>query len=305
MESPRPLRERLFGVLFDAGSSTGKAVDIAISLLIVTSLVCVILESVPELEQAYGPQFVAVEWVITIAFTLEYVLRLYCAHSRLGYALSFYGVIDLVSTLPLYLSILWPGAQSAMVVRGLRLLRLFRLFSHGRWSEHSGLILTAVRSSLPKVAVFLGAITMVALVLGATIYLVEGPKRGFTSIPQGMYWAISTLTTVGYGDVVPTSTPGRIIAAVVMVLGYGVVAIPVGIVSTDIAQSVESYRRRLECTRCSARGHAADSRFCRKCGYELRIGGSSGAWGSVDAAGVDAAGVEPSEGPAPELSTRA
>lgn len=277
MEDPRPLRERLYGLVFTADSRAGRAFDVVISLLIVTSLVCVILESVPELQQQYGAWFDAIEWVITIVFSAEYLLRLYCARSRLGYALSFFGVIDLVSTLPLYLALVWPGAHTAMIVRGLRLLRLFRLFAHGRWSEHGGLIISAVRSSLPKVAVFLGAITMVALILGATIYMVEGPERGFTSIPQGMYWAISTLTTVGYGDVVPSSMAGRVVAAIVMVLGYGVVAIPVGIVSSDIAQNVETYRKRLVCPRCEARGHSADSRFCRKCGYELHVSTSSGA----------------------------
>jgi voltage-gated potassium channel len=288
MEPPRSLRERLHALVFLSDSPGGRILDVVISLLIITSLTCVILESVVEIEQAYGRQFAAIEWVITIAFTVEYAVRLYSAPSRLGYVFSFFGIIDLVSTLPLYLSVFVPGAQSAMVVRGLRLLRLFRLFSHGRWSEHGGLIITAVRSSLPKVAVFLGAITMVAMILGTIIYMVEGEAGGFTSIPQGMYWAISTLTTVGYGDVIPRSTIGQVIASVVMVLGYGVVAIPVGIVSSDIAQTVEANRRRLECPRCEARGHAADSRFCRKCGYELRMGTSSGGWSSVSATVVEA-----------------
>lgn len=283
MDAPRTLRARLYAVAFQSDSAAGRAVDIAISVLIVVSLACVILESVPSLAHAYGHQFMVLEWVITAAFTTEYLMRLYAAPSRVGYAFSFYGIIDLVSTLPLYLSLFVPGAQSAMVVRGLRLLRLFRLFSHGRWSEHGGLIITAVRSSLPKVAVFLGAVSMVAMILGTTIYMVEGGEDGFTSIPQGMYWAISTLTTVGYGDVVPRTTVGQLIASVVMVLGYGVVAIPVGIVSSDIAQSVEAFRRRLECPRCEVRGHAADSRFCRKCGYELRVGASSGGWSAVAA----------------------
>lgn len=289
MDAPRPLRERLYAVAFQSDNAAGKAVDVAISLLIVASLTCVILESVPSLSHAYHHQFMVLEWVITAAFTAEYLMRLYAAPSRLGYAFSFFGIIDLVSTLPLYLSLVVPGAQSAMVVRGLRLLRLFRLFSHGRWSEHGGLIITAVRSSLPKVAVFLGAVSMVAMILGTTIYMVEGGEDGFTSIPQGMYWAISTLTTVGYGDVVPRTTAGQLIASVVMVLGYGVVAIPVGIVSSDIAQSVEAYRRRLECPRCDVRGHAADSRFCRKCGYELRMGASSGGYNSTTGSAIEPA----------------
>ncbi|MBC8068416.1 MAG: ion transporter [Deltaproteobacteria bacterium] len=294
MDPPYTLRERLRAVVFLSNSAAGRAFDIGISLLIFFSLICVILESVPSLAHAYHHEFLVIEWVFTALFTIEYVVRVYAARPRLAYVFSFFGIIDLISTLPLYLSHFVPGAQSAMVVRGLRLLRLFRLFSsQGRWAEHGGLVITAVRASLPKVAFFLGAVTMVAMMLGTVIYLIEGGPDGFTSIPQGMYWAISTLTTVGYGDVVPRTTIGQVIASVVMVLGYGVVAIPVGIVSSDIAQSVEAHRRRLECPRCEVRGHAADSRFCRKCGYELRVGASSGGWSSVAAPVAAPVAVQP------------
>jgi len=284
MVRDRAARERLYEFLHRPATKTAHTFDLFVTALIFVSVVVVVLESVPEIGGAHPRLFGALEWTITIAFTLDYVLRLYAAPSRRAYALSFFGIVDLVSTLPLYLAIFVPGAASVAVLRALRLIRLFRLFGRSRWADHGGLIWVAVRTSVPKIGLFIGAVTLVTVVLGAAMFLVEGPNAGFTSIPKGMYWAVATLTTVGYGDVVPTTVAGRTLAAVVMVLGYGVIAVPVGIVSSDIAQTVEAFRRRLECPECGARGHSPDSRYCRVCGGELVLGESqvsSGNWAST------------------------
>ena len=277
-------RERLQAFLQRPETRAARAFDVSVLMLIVVSVIVVIVESVPEIGAANRRLFTALEWTFTIAFTVDYALRLYAAPSRRAYALSFFGIVDLVSTLPLYLTIFTPTAASAAVLRGLRLLRLLRLLGRSRFADHGGLILMSVRASAPKVGIFLGAVTLITVILGATMFLVEGPRAGFTSIPKGMYWAVATLTTVGYGDVVPTSAAGRVVASVVMVLGYGVIAVPVGIVSSDIAQTVETFRKRIFCPECGARGHASDSRFCRVCAAELMIGEtmpSSGNWAST------------------------
>lgn len=262
-------RERLHEFMFRPATRGARAFDLLVIVLILASIVGVVLESEAELAARYGHVFQIMEWVVTGAFSIEYLLRLYAAPVRSRYAFSFLGVVDLLSTLPLYLAMFVPAAASAIVLRGLRLLRLFRLFGRSRWAEHSNLLTHAIRASVPKVVVFIAGVAVVAVILGTMMYLIEGPEGVFSSIPRGMYWAIATLTTVGYGDVVPQSTVGRMIASLVMVLGYGVIAVPVGIVSSDIAQTVEAYRKRRVCTACSARGHAADSRYCRMCAAPL------------------------------------
>ena len=279
-------REWLQGFLQRPQTRAARAFDLCVLALIAASVIAVIVESVPEIGAAHRRMFQVFEWTFTLVFTVDYLLRLYAAPSRREYALSFFGIVDLVSTLPLYLTIFTPAAASAVVLRGLRLLRLFRLLGRSRFADHGGLIWMSVRASAPKVGIFLGAVTLITVILGATMFLVEGPRAGFTSIPKGMYWAVATLTTVGYGDVVPTSTAGRVLASIVMVLGYGVIAVPVGIVSSDIAQTVEAFRKRIFCPECGARGHGSDSRFCRICAAELVVGDippSSGNWASTPA----------------------
>jgi voltage-gated potassium channel len=274
-------RARLHEFLYHPATRWAHAFDLSVIALILASIVIVVLESVPSMQAEHGATFDRIEWIVTAAFTIEYALRLYAAPVRLRYALSFFGLVDLLSTLPLYLSLFVPAAASGVVLRGLRLLRLFRLFGRGRWADQGNLLVHAIRISVPKVVVFVAAVAIVAVILGTTMYLVEGPGAGFDSIPKGMYWAIATLTTVGYGDVVPVSTAGRMLASLVMVLGYGVIAVPVGIVSSDIAQTVEAYRKRLVCPACEARGHASDSRFCRRCGSPLAVGEALTSSGSV------------------------
>jgi len=274
-------RERLQGLLHRPTTPGARAFDLLSIALIFVSLLTVVLESELALAARHGQTFQVVEWVVTVAFTVEYALRLYAAPVRSGYALSFAGLVDLVSTLPLYLALFVPTAASGVVLRGLRLLRLFRLFGRGRWAEQGNVLSHAIRASIPKVMLFIAAVAMIAVILGTLMYLVEGPTGVFDSIPKGMYWAIATLTTVGYGDVVPASAVGRMVASLVMVLGYGVIAVPVGIVSSDIAQTVEAYRKRLVCAACTARGHVADSKYCRMCATPLGVADVLTSSGSV------------------------
>lgn len=274
-------RERLHDFLQHPATPAARALELLSITLIIASIVTVVLESEPALALQHGRAFQIVEWVVTVAFTFEYVLRLYSAPQRSRYAFSFLGIIDLLSILPLYLALFVPAAASGVVLAGLRLVRLFRLFGLRRMADQGGMLMHAIRASVPKVGLFVAAVSIIAVILGTFMYLLEGPTGVFNSIPKGMYWAIATLTTVGYGDIVPSSTAGRMIASLVMVLGYGVIAVPVGIVSSDIAQSVEAYRKKLLCGACDARGHAADSKYCRICASPLSVGTALTSSGSV------------------------
>jgi voltage-gated potassium channel len=263
------LRERIRELVFESSTPAARLLDSIVLLLILLSMACVILESMHDVAAEHSTLLRAIEWIITVAFTVEYAARLYSARDRRGYALGFYGVVDFVSTLPTYLSLLFPGAESLLVVRGLRLMRVFRVLGLGRFTHHNTVLKAALAAAAPKVVVFLGAIVMIAVILGTLMYLVEGPQSGIDNIPKGMYWAVSTLTTVGYGDVIPQSPFGRFVASVVMVLGYGIVAVPVGIVSSEITQTVAAYRSKVKCDACDSTGHGGDAVFCRSCGAKL------------------------------------
>lgn len=241
-------------------------------------MLAVLLESVPAARTQGGGLLAACEWFFTILFSIEYVARLYAARNRVRYVVSFFGLVDLVALLPTYVSIVVPGAQSLLVVRVLRLLRVFRILKLARFGGEAEALMRAIRASMPKITVFIFTVLSVVVVMGAVMYLVEGPGNGFTSIPTSMYWAIVTLTTVGFGDITPHTPGGRFIAALLMTLGYGLIAVPTGIVSAeltraakgpytpDAAARVAAARR---CATCGAIDHAADARFCRACGHEL------------------------------------
>jgi voltage-gated potassium channel len=274
-------RERLHGLLHHPTTRLGRGIELISIGLIFASIVVVVLESEPEIKAQHSHLFQLVEWIVTAAFTVEYALRLYAAPQRSRYAFSFLGIIDLLSILPLYLALFVPMAASGVVLSGLRLVRLLRLFGMRRLADQGGMLVHAIQASIPKVGLFVAAVAIVSVILGTCMYLLEGPTGVFNSIPKGMYWAIATLTTVGYGDIVPATTTGRMIASLVMVLGYGVIAVPVGIVSSDIAQSVEAYRKRLVCGECDARGHVPDAKYCRICAAPLSVGNVLNSSGSV------------------------
>ncbi|MDJ0852802.1 MAG: ion transporter [Myxococcota bacterium] len=269
--SPAEWREKLHAVIFEAETPAGKAFDVALLIAIVLSVLAVMLESVEEIRLEHGATLHRIEIFFTLLFTVEYVLRLLCVPNPWAYARSFFGVVDLLAILPTYLSLLLPGAESLLVIRGLRLLRIFRVFKLGRFLGEASLLTSALRSSRHKVTVFLGTVLILVTILGAAMYLIEGEESGFTSIPISVYWAIVTMTTVGYGDIAPVTVAGRTLASLVMVLGYSIIAVPTGIVTAEIVETAAASRRvtTRHCGSCMSEGHEPSARFCKDCGAEL------------------------------------
>lgn len=262
-------RARLHEIIFEADTPSGKAFDIALLALIVASVLAVVLESVVPIRREYGVVLRAFEWMVTVLFTVEYLLRLYCVGRPLSYALSFYGLVDLLAVLPTYLSLVFTGAQSLLVIRALRLLRVFRVLKLVQFVGEAAQLREALRASARKIIVFLGAVLTVVLIVGALIYLIEGEASGFTSIPQSMYWAVVTMTTVGYGDIAPRTVPGKLLASVIMILGYGIIAVPTGIVSVEMAAVTKRSISTQACPSCASEGHDVGARFCKDCGARL------------------------------------
>lgn len=264
------LRKLLHSVIFEARTPAGKLFDVALLLAITLSVLAVVFESVAAYRDAYGPQLRAIEWTFTVLFTLEYVLRLIAVRQPLRYAVSFFGIVDLLSIVPTYLSLLFVGSQSLLVIRALRLLRIFRVLKLVHFVGEARMLQIAMRGSIRKIIVFLGTVMTLILIVGAMMYLIEGEEHGFTSIPISIYWAIVTMTTVGYGDIAPETVPGKALASVVMILGYGIIAVPTGIVSVEIASAARqaSVSNRC-CPACSKEGHDIDARHCKYCGVTL------------------------------------
>ena len=265
--SPR-LRARLHEVIFEADTSAGKAFDVALLCLILLSVLAVMLDSVTWVNAGFGEWLYMIEWLFTILFTVEYALRLYSVRRPLRYALSFYGLVDLVAVIPTYLSLLIAGTQSLLVVRALRLLRIFRVLKLAQYLGEANVLMTALRASRAKMTVFLGAVLTIVLIMGAAMYLIEGEEHGFTSIPTSMYWAIVTMTTVGYGDITPTTAIGQTLSAMLMILGYGIIAVPTGIVSAELVRAPKTVSTQA-CPSCAAEGHDFDATHCKYCGVSL------------------------------------
>jgi voltage-gated potassium channel len=269
MEPMTPWRWRLHEIIFEADTRAGKAFDVALLVTILLSVLTVMLDSVESIRDEYHGQLWAAEWVFTILFTIEYVLRLICVRRPHRYAASFFGVVDLLAVVPTYLSVLLPGAEQFLIIRALRLLRVFRVFKLGRYLKEARVLRRAVWASRAKVTVFLASVLIVVLIVGAAMHLIEGEDAGFTSIPQSMYWAIVTMTTVGYGDIAPETPVGQILAAVLMILGYSFIIVPTGIVSAELARAGMRPVSTQACPVCSLDGHDADAKHCKFCGAEL------------------------------------
>lgn len=270
--SPPPsARRRAYRIVFEADTPAGKAFDVALIVAIVGSVLAVVLESVSDFRQGYGPALSVIEWAFTLLFTVEYGVRLWCSPRPLRYARSFFGIVDVLAILPTYLSLLFPGGQALLSVRALRLLRVFRIFKLGKYVSEAALLVRALRASWRKIAVFLTTVLTLVVVLGSLMYLVEGAANGFTSIPRSVYWAIVTLTTVGYGDIAPATGLGQALAAVVMILGYGIIAVPTGIVTVELGAAARqlALEARPPCARCGLEVHDADARYCKRCGDAL------------------------------------
>lgn len=263
-------KERLFTIIFGVDTRAGRLFDVCLLIAIGLSLVVVILDSVEHISGAYHRPLLMLEWLFTILFTVEYLLRLYCVKDRLKYATSFFGIIDLVSVLPTYLALLFPEVHVLIDVRALRLLRVFRVLKLTQYIAEYRYLGAALATSRRKILVFLSAVCMVVLIMGTVMYVVEGPAHGFTSIPTSVYWAITTMTTVGFGDITPKTDLGRLIASVMMLMGWGILAVPTGIVTAEMVQHKAPARGpRRSCPQCHARGLDADDAYCRHCGAKL------------------------------------
>jgi voltage-gated potassium channel len=263
------LRTSLHEIIFEADTPVGKAFDVLLIVSIVTSVVLVMLDSVSSIQIAYGELLYLGEWFFTLLFTVEYILRLYCVGRPLAYATSFFGVVDLMAVLPTYLSILFPGTQYFLVIRVLRVLRIFRVLKLVTYVGETRLLMQALRASRRKITVFLFTVLTLVIIFGALIYLIEDPESGFTSIPRSIYWAIVTLTTVGYGDISPHTDLGQAVSAIIMIIGYGIIAVPTGIVTSEMTQVYKRSVSTQACPQCSADGHDTDAKFCKYCGSTL------------------------------------
>jgi voltage-gated potassium channel len=262
-------RARLHEVIYEADTPAGKAFDVALLICIVLSVLAVMLESVAAIRAEYGPLLRAVEWSFTLAFTVEYILRLICVGRPMRYVKSFFGVVDFMAIVPTYLSLVIAGTQSLLVIRALRLLRVFRVLKLAQFVGEARMLRAAIRASVRKIVVFLGTVLALILIVGALMYLIEGEKHGFTSIPQSIYWAVVTMTTVGYGDIAPATLAGKILASLVMITGYGIIAVPTGIVTVELAGATRRSISTQACPQCSADGHDADAVYCKYCASKL------------------------------------
>lgn len=262
-------RHRLHEIIFEADTPAGKAFDVVLIWSILISVAVVVLESVAEFRTVYGGIYYLLEWLFTILFTIEYILRLVSVGKPLKYATSFFGVVDLLAVLPTYVSIFIPGSHYLLAIRVLRLLRIFRVFKLTAYLTEAAVITTALRASRRKISVFLLAVLTIVVVIGALMYVIEGEPHGFTNIPVSVYWAIVTLTTVGYGDLSPQTPVGKTLASLVMILGYGIIAVPTGIVTVEISQAVRKGVTTQACPACAAEGHDPDAVHCKYCGARL------------------------------------
>ncbi len=260
------LRLRLRHIIFDHNDRPAKRFDVVLLGLISFSVLLVMIESVPTYGERFETELLVLEWIVTALFTLEYAARLWTSDQPARYARSFFGVIDLLAILPVYVSVLLPGAQSLLVIRSLRLLRVFRVFKMARWLSEANYLVRALRTSSRKIAVFLVTVILLNIIVGSTMYLIEGEASGFDSMFRGVYWSIVTMSTVGFGDIAPQSGIGQVLAAILMITGYSIIAVPTGIVSAEVAGSRQ---REVSCPGCGSAVHGDAARFCDACGTPL------------------------------------
>jgi len=286
MTTEQPLRQRLYTIIFGTATKAGRRFDEWLLIMIVASLVVVMLDSIEEVHRDYAQLFYYLEWLFTAFFGIEYLIRLYCSPKPLRYAFSFYGLIDLLAVLPAILALFFVSAQYLMLVRVIRLLRVFRILKLTQYLTQANYLLVALRGSQKKITVFFACILILVTVFGGIMYVIEGPEHGFTSIPQGIYWAIVTLTTVGYGDIAPQTALGQAIASILMIAGYSIIAVPTGIFTAEMANAMRQEfgagldGTKHECPNCNKSSHQPEASYCCRCGatlYPHTDGASEGA----------------------------
>lgn len=263
------MRVQLRSIIFGTDTPAGRGFDIALLVLIVASVINMMLISVAAIESRVGPYLNGFEWFLTLAFSAEYAARIYAARRRWAYIVSFYGLIDLLSILPLYIGLALPNAHYFVAVRVLRVMRIFRVFKLVRYANDANIMTRALRHAQRKMQIFLGMLALMVTVLGALMYVVEGPEHGFTSIPRAVYWAIVTITTVGYGDISPSTPLGQAIAGVAIMSGYALLAVTGGIITAELTNEISNQRQNTQCPHCERSGHEIDAAYCKFCGGDL------------------------------------
>lgn len=263
------LRQRLYDVIFGTETPAGKRFDLILIYAIILSVVALMLDSVVSLSDRWGSILLVAEWTFTILFTIEYGVRIYCSPNRWAYIRSFYGVIDLLSILPAYISILVPGTNYLLMLRLFRVLRVFRVLKLMRYISEANLLLRSMLQARHKIFVFFIVVLVFATIFGSIMYVVEGPQNGFTSIPKSIYWTIVTITTVGYGDIIPQTTLGQIVASAAMLTGYSIIVVPTGILTAEISQEMQRERNLVSCPNCGKQGHERDAHYCSRCGSDV------------------------------------
>lgn len=269
MSSTSPLRQRLYIIVFQNDTPTGRRFDKLLLLIILASLVTVILDSIGEVHRDYAGLLAGLEWGFTAIFLAEYLTRLYCSPKPLRYAFSFYGLVDLLAIVPGIIALYYSDAQYLLIIRVIRMLRIFRVLKLGQYLNQADYLLTALRGSKQKIIVFLLSVSTLVTVFGTLMYVIEGPEHGFTSIPKGIYWAVVTLTTVGFGDIVPKTPLGQVLSSLVMITGYSIIAVPTGIFTAELANAMRSGQLQHDCPTCNKNSHEPNAAFCSRCGSAL------------------------------------
>lgn len=265
-----PAQQRIYDIIFGTKSPAGKGFDVSLIVIIVFSVVIVMLDSIPEYNTRFGTLFVQLEWVFTLFFTVEYLVRIWCSPNRRAYILSPYGIIDLLALLPTYMALILPQTAPLLIIRLLRILRIFRVLRLASFSNEANTLMRALNRSWRKIFVFFSVMMVITTIFGCLLYVIEGNTQGFDNIPKSIYWAIVTVTTVGYGDVVPLTPLGRAVSAVVMLTGYAIIAVPTGIITAEISKELRSGDIKRHCTHCNRTGHKPEAKFCWNCGTKLQ-----------------------------------
>jgi len=267
----KQLKKKLRTIIFKTNTPAGKAFDITLLIAILVSVGVVILESVEDFSVNYTNAFIYTEWAFTIIFTIEYILRIIISNKKRKYVFSFFGIIDFLSILPAYLSLVFTGMHTLVILRSFRLLRVFRIFKLARFMGEASQLTKALRASRPKIIVFLVTVGIIVVIMGTIMYLVEGSENGFTSIPKSIYWAIVTLTTVGYGDVAPSTVLGQTLASIIIIMGYGIIAVPTGIVTAEMARASNKHDKKIRiCDKCKSTIYDEDAIYCKYCGTAMK-----------------------------------
>ncbi|MCC5910801.1 MAG: ion transporter [Clostridiaceae bacterium] len=263
------MKDKLYRIIFETDTPTGKIFDIMLVIIILCNSILIIAESVDSIRQTYETLIMVLGWFFLIVFTIEYILRIFIVKRKAAYILSFFGIVDLMAILPVFFGFIFPGMRFLVVIRIFRLLRLFSILKMGRYVEESSHLLRALKASRAKIIVFLATIVFIIIIVGSLMYIIEGPAHGFVSIPTSMYWAVVTISTVGYGDISPQTSLGKLVSSLLMIIGYGIIAVPTGIISHELAHASKTKVETKTCRNCSSKFSDTEDRFCSKCGTLL------------------------------------